>query len=228
MAVTFFQYIHRLTWLHEMKGRWKLLCLILLTLSATSSTAWFHFLIIGFVLAAALVVSQLPFFSILKELKWLFILLVIVFFLSGWLLTARLSLMVLISIIMTGTTTPQAINQGITWYLRPIPFVKEVRIATMINLIFNFIPMIFSQYQEMSHAQHARLVGLRKNPVRRIKLLVIPLVGRMLRQADELIFAMEARSYSEVRVKERETLGSKWDFLSVCVSLIIFLFVLFS
>ena len=199
MAMTAFQYIHKTTWLHQLDGRSKLLSLILLTASVSMANKWEHFLLLTCLLVVALIFSMLPMMRIIKELKWLGVLVVMIFFISGWELAIQLSLMVLVSALMVGTTTSSTINHSIAWYLRPIPFIPEVRIATMIHLIFVLIPMILSRYQEMKHAQQSRCIDLRKNPIKRLKFITYPLLNRMLKSADELVLAMEARCYSELR-----------------------------
>ncbi|MCL1991144.1 MAG: energy-coupling factor transporter transmembrane protein EcfT [Defluviitaleaceae bacterium] len=217
--VTFFHYIHQETVLHRMDGRLKLGCLFVLTFSATLASGWLSFLILLSLLSCGLVVSKLPLVTLMKEMKLLAVMLIIVFLTNGFHFASRLILMMLISVLMSGTTSLTTVKNTIEWYLRPIPFIPEVRIATMINLTFVLIPMIFDNYLEMTDAQKARCVTLRKNPIRRIKWLVFPLLSRTLRRADELIYAMEARCYSETRTRAtfKPTHRLDWLILALCL-----------
>jgi energy-coupling factor transporter transmembrane protein EcfT len=91
------------------------------------------------------------------------------------------------------------IKAGIQWILKPVPFIPENRIATMISLMIRFLPLILEQAQEISEAQKARAVENCKNPIKRLVLFTIPLLRRIFETADSLVLAMEARCYSEVR-----------------------------
>ena len=223
--MTFFHYIHKKTIIHQMDGRLKLLCMLLLTISASMASKWHHYLVLLSVIGLSLMLSKLPFITILKEMKFFAIIIAIVLIMNSWLFAGRLILMLLISIVIAGTTSLQTLSNAIEWYLRPIPFVPASRIAMIIKLTFALIPMIFDHYLEMTHAQKARCIQLNKKPIRRVKLIVFPLLTRTLRQADSLICAMESRSYSEVRTKPTFKINKEdWLILLVClvVSLIIF------
>lgn len=83
----------------------------------------------------------------------------------------------------------------------PVPFIPEVQVATMINLTFLLIPVIFDNYSEMMSAQKSRCIQLRKNPIKRVNFIVFPLLSRTLRRADEIVYAMESRCYCEERTR---------------------------
>jgi len=221
--ITFFHYIHRDSMLHRMDGRLKLLCLLLLTASASMSWGWPSFLMLLVLLSCGLVVSKLPVIAIFKNMKALVIMLIIALMMNGFYFASRLVLMILISTIMAGTTPLLTIKNTIEWYLRPIPFVPEVRIATLIYLTFMLIPLIFDNYLEMMEAQKARCIGGRKNPIKRIKFIVFPLLTRTLRRADEIVFAMESRCYSETRTRGTfQTTRADWFIVTICVVILIF------
>ena len=224
--VTFFHYIHKNTLLHRMDGRVKLLCMLLLTISASLATKWYHYVLLACVISLALIASKLPLIKILKEMKFFGILVVIIILMNGWSFAGRLVLMLMISTVLAGTTPLLTVKNVVEWYLRPIPFVPEARIGTIVNLTFVLIPVIFDNYLEMMNAQRARCVELQKNPIRRMKFVVFPLLSRTLRRADEIVYAMESRCYSEIRTYATfETNKSDWMILVTC--LIILLFVVF-
>ena len=58
--ITFFHYIHKDTILHRMDGRLKLLCLLLLSLSASFASQLEHYLVLLFVVIFALLIAKLP------------------------------------------------------------------------------------------------------------------------------------------------------------------------
>ncbi len=247
--MTFFHYIHKNTILHRMDGRLKLLCMLLLSLSASFASDLQHYLVLLFVVIFALLIAKLPFKSLLKDIKFFGILILIVLtvdafnipgdpipnlpitsisiqgLITGLRFAGRLTIIILICAVITGTTPLMTLRNVIEWYLRPIPFVQEVRIATMINLTFMLIPLIFDNFAEMMNAQKARCVELRKNPIKRISFIVFPLLNQTLRRADEIAYAMEARCYSEVRTRAVfKSNKIDWLLLAICIS--VFLFVI--
>jgi len=249
--VTFFHYVHKDTLLHRMDGRLKLLCLLLLTASFSFATEWHHYIISLCITTLALIISKLPVLRILKEVRILAVMLVIVIIMNalsipgnpipyvpitalsiqgvvrGVHFAYRLILIMMIATIMAGTTPLITIKNAIEWYLKPIPFIPEVRIATIINLTFVLIPVIFDNYLEMIQAGKARCIALRKNPIKRIKLIIFPLLNLTFRKADTLVYAMESRCYCENRTQATfKTSQSDWLALGISVAvLIIVLFV---
>lgn len=199
--ITFFRYIHRDTVLHRMDGRLKLLSLLLLTFTVGRAFVWQQYLLLLCIIGFALVVSKLPVITIFKELKMVLIMIIVILIMGDIFFASRLILMMMITTVMIGTTSLSTIKHTIEWFLRPIPFVPEVRIATIINLVFVLIPVIFDNYLEMKNAQKARCIKLRKNPFTRVSFVVFPLLSRTLRRADSLVHAMESRCYSEVRTQ---------------------------
>jgi energy-coupling factor transporter transmembrane protein EcfT len=67
----------------------------------------------------------------------------------------------------------------------------------MVGLTARFFGLIMSSVREISLAQRARLVQMRRNPLYRMVALVLPLLRRSFEQADEIAMAMEARCYDE-------------------------------
>jgi energy-coupling factor transporter transmembrane protein EcfT len=120
---------------------------------------------------------------------------------AGLVFAWRLIFIITLCAIITGSTTLLTFNKVVEWYLRPIPFIPEARLATMINMTFVIIPLILDQYSEMANAQKSRCVESRKNPIKRILFIALPLLSNTLKKADELIYAMESRCYSEIRTK---------------------------
>ena len=246
--ITFFHYIHKDTVLHRMDGRLKLLCMILLSLSASLASGPLYYLVLLCLIGSALFFAKLPLFALLKDMKFFALIMVIVFvsnafnvpgepipgfplqsvsmegIILGLRFAGRLILIVMICTVMTGTTSLWAFKNVIEWYLRPLPFIPAARVATMINLTFVLLPVIFDSYTEITNAQKARCVELRKNPVKRVGFIAFPLLGNTLRRADELVYAMESRCYSEARTPAVFK-TNKIDWLLFAVSLTLLLFV---
>ncbi|MFZ3132196.1 MAG: energy-coupling factor transporter transmembrane component T [Desulfosporosinus sp.] len=199
--------------------------MILFTLAAGIATRIFDLTILTSVLGIALIGSRLPINNLLTEIRYFLFLIGIVIVVnsfsvpgtpitsipihgltweglnSGLMYGWRLILIILICTILTGTTTLTLLKNVIEWFLAPIPFVPEARVATMFSLTFVLIPLIFDQASEMRDAQKARCIEGRKNPIARVTFLIFPLLLHTFMRADELVMAMESRCYSEVRTK---------------------------
>lgn len=246
-GITFFHYIHKNTILHKMDCRLKLLCLILLSLSAGFATKWLHYFVIICIITLAIIIARLPIAALLKDMKFFAIIILIVFIsnaftipgeqipnfpisnvsiqgiTAGLRFAGRLIIILMICTAITGTTSLMALKNAIEWLLRPIPFIPEVRIATIINLTFVLIPLIFDNYVEIISAQKSRCIQLNKNPIRRIRLITLPLLSQSLRRADEIAYAMESRCYSETRSSYiHKTNKIDWIILGTCLMILIF------
>ena len=218
-----FHYFPGQSWLHQADGRVKLACMIVYALTATLAAGDWRLLVLTLGLAAALLGSGLPVARLVSEIRYfLFFLIVIMVFhtwsvpgnpiphlpipgatweglASGLRFGWRILLIIGICVVLTGTTTLTTLKHGVEWFLRPVPFIREARVATMFSLTFVLLPLIFDQAAEISAAQKARGIENRKNPIRRIGSLALPLLMQTFRRADEMAFAMESRCYSEDR-----------------------------
>ncbi|MDR0425192.1 MAG: energy-coupling factor transporter transmembrane protein EcfT [Clostridiales Family XIII bacterium] len=246
-GITFFHYIHKDTALHRMDGRLKLLCVLLLSLAAGFAQEWHHYLAPLGIAVAAIAAARLPVAALLKDMKFFAAIIIIVLVSdafnipgdpipgfpiasvtmqgveAGLRFAARLTIIIMVCTAMTGTTSLLTFKNVIEWYLRPVPFVPEVRVATMINLTFVLIPVIFDSFSEMMDAQKARGVQSRKNLIKRVGFMVVPLLSQTLRRADEIVYAMESRCYSELRTRAVfKAHGADWGILALCLAALAF------
>ena len=124
----------------------------------------------------------------------------------------RLILLVLGSSVMTLTTTPLELTDGIEKAMRPL---KKIRvpvheIAMMMSIALRFIPILLEETDKIMKAQQARGADFESgNILQRAKSMVpilVPLFISAFRRADDLATAMEARCYrgdvGRTRMKE--------------------------
>jgi energy-coupling factor transporter transmembrane protein EcfT len=97
------------------------------------------------------------------------------------------------------TTRPADLKSAAQWFLKPVPLIPEKRVALMISLCLRFFPLILAQAGQTADAVNARCGGYRKNPVRSIRFLTLPLLKKTVMAADHLDLAMTARCYTENR-----------------------------
>ena len=138
----------------------------------------------------------------------------------------RLAFIVVLGFTLISTTRPSEIKAAVQWFLKPVPFIPEQKVAIMMGLVLRFVPVIFDQAAETGEAQKARCVQNRKNPVYRLIKLGFPLMRRTFERADDLVAAMEARGFSENRTDPELTAHPRdWIALLVvtclCISVLI-------
>ena len=237
--LTAFGYFSGSTLLHLLDARFKLLFIILLSLVILH----LHFIPMGIISGLLLVVilfTRLPLFQMLKELRYFFVLLIFVFaarvlstggdslidlkllvitsqgLWAGALVSWRLALVVLLAFTIISTTLPTDIKAAVQWYLKPVPWIPEKKVAIMMGLILRFVPVIFDQAAETVEAQNARCVQNRKNPVYRLIKLGFPLIRRTFERADDLVAAMEARGFNEKRT-DPQLISRRHDWIALIV-----------
>lgn len=249
--INIFHYLPRKSIIHMLDGRIKLICMICFSIIITAAVKVIDLSILTCVLLITLIGAGLPVKKLLTEIRYflfLIIMVVIVHSISipgapisgipipgltweglrsglcfGW----RIILIILVCAILTGTTSLATLKNVIEWFLRPIPFVRESRIGTMFSLTFVLIPLIFDQASAMMDAQKSRCIEVRKNPIRRIVFLALPLLLQTFRRADEMVLAMESRCYSEDRTPAEFKTGYR-DWLALSFTLLICAFVFFA
>ncbi len=117
-------------------------------------------------------------------------------FREGVLICTKLLTIIIAGGLFTFTTRISEIKAGVEWFLRPLPFISGRKIAVMIGLMVRFIPVIIDTAEDIRNAQEARSAGASKNVLLRMKLLVPPLMRKLILEADKLSAAMESRGYS--------------------------------
>lgn len=220
------QYVPGQSFLHRADPRSKLLFIILFaTLVFLANNTLTYSVLIAFTLFTVLL-SRLSLSYILKSLKpvWILILFTVVlhiFITKGgtvyyqWgsftieqegvrqaiFISLRLGLLVLISSLLTLTTSPIDLTEGLERLLGPFGKigVPVHEIALMMSIALRFIPTLMEETDKIIKAQSARGADFTSgNLVRRAKNLVpiaIPLFISAFRRAEELALAMEARGY---------------------------------
>jgi energy-coupling factor transport system permease protein len=130
----------------------------------------------------------------------------------GLFLALRILLLVSAAGLLTATTAPVALADGIEDLLSPL---KKLRfpaheVAMMMTIALRFIPTLHEEAQKIARAQAARGADLSEGGllkrVRAMLPVLVPLTIGAFRRADELAEAMESRGYrgGEGRTRYRE------------------------
>ena len=147
-------------------------------------------------------------------------------------MAVRLVLLVAGSSLMTFTTTPNGLTDGLEKLLHPLNriHVPVHEISMMMSIALRFIPILLEETDKIMKAQAARGADFDTgNLFQRAKAMVpllVPLFVSSFRRANELAMAMEARCYrgGDKRTRLRELKYTKLDFygaLAVAAFLVI-------
>ena len=142
----------------------------------------------------------------------------------------RIFILILISSLLTLTTKPTELNNGLEAVLSPLEKIglKTSILAMMIAIALRFIPTLLNEAFKILKAQASRGVdfkeGKLKDKVVQIVSLLIPMFIISFKRAEDLSDAMEARGYipGEKRTKINEMKMKFTDYLSLVV---VFIFV---
>ena len=138
----------------------------------------------------------------------------------------RLVLLVISSQLLTLTTSPIALTDGLEALMSPLKKVHfpAHEIAMMMSIALRFIPTLMEEADKIMKAQQARGADFESgNLLARAKAMIpllVPLFVSAFRRADELAMAMEARCYrggeGRTRLKQlKYTRLDLWAFLAV-------------
>ncbi len=131
----------------------------------------------------------------------------------------RICALVVASSLLTYTTSPTQITDGIERLFSPLKFMRGGvhTLAMMMTIALRFIPTLIDEFEKITNAQKARGADLETgNLVERAKALIpvlVPLFITSFRRAYELAFAMECRCYhgAEGRTRMKIMKYSKLD-----------------
>ena len=143
-------------------------------------------------------------------------------------MTVRLIYLILGSSLMTFTTTPNALTDGIEKLLWPLRKIKLPvhEIAMMMSIALRFIPILLEETDKIMKAQIARGADLESgNIIQKAKAMIpilVPLFVSAFRRATDLAMAMEARCYrgGEGRTKMKPLVYQKKDYIAYAVMIV--------
>lgn len=249
----FGRYVPTNSIMHKMDPRAKLLLVfIFVCVVFLANNLWTYGLLAVFTIGV-IALSNIPFRFLLGGLKPVFLIIIFTFVLHifftkegellysfGWLeiykggliqgfyISLRFTLLILVTSLLTLTTSPIAITDGMELLLNPLKKWKAPvhELALMMSIALRFIPTLMEETDKIMKAQMARGIDFSSGPikdrVRAVIPLLVPLFVSAFKRAEELATAMEARGYQggEGRTKYRQLSWGAADSL-LMVSLVI-------
>jgi energy-coupling factor transport system permease protein len=212
--------------LHRLDSRSKMIPVTLvLILSLFTQSAWFYIILMGG-LIVALLSSGVGVSTVARGLRPILILVGITilyhiifaerggevyFSIWGWELTEvavnraaffslRLLLFTSIAFLVTLTSSPSELAEGITRLLSPLSYLRlpVAEIGMIVFIAIRFIPVLYEEFRSIRNAQLIRGMDFRGSLIERIRkttAIIIPVFMAAVQRADELALAMEARGY---------------------------------
>ena len=251
--ITIGQYYPSNSKIHKLDPRVKIICTLLYLISLFMFKSVLGYALCTLFLAVVIRISKVPFKFITKGLKPIFMLLMITvifnLFLTGtgevlvsfWILKVtdeglrtavymalRLIYLIVGSSLMTLTTTPNELTDGIEKILKPLNAIKVPvhEIAMMMSIALRFIPILLEETDKIMKAQIARGADLESgNMIQKAKAMVpilVPLFVSAFRRANDLAMAMEARCYrgGEGRTKMKPLIYKKQDYTAYAIMIL--------
>lgn len=151
-------------------------------------------------------------------------------------MTVRLILLILGTSLLTLTTSPIELTDGIEKLLSPFRRfgLPAHELAMMMSIALRFIPTLMDETDKIMKAQMARGADFEsKNIIKKAKSLIpllVPLFISSFRRADELSMAMEARCYrgGTGRTRMKQLKYTKLDFIAYAAFALLVAIVIFT
>ena len=243
--ITIGQYYPADSVLHRLDPRVKLVGTLTFLISLFLFNNLIGYVVAGLFLATMIKVSKVPFSFIVRGLRTIVILMLFtvvfnLFLTDGTVLwqwkfikitregietavfmALRLTFLIIGSSIMTLTTTPNQLTDGLERLLSPLKVIKVPvhEIAMMMSIALRFIPILMEETDKIMKAQIARGADFESgNLIQKVKSMIpllVPLFVSAFRRANDLAMAMEARCYhgGEGRTQMKPLIYKKNDYI---------------
>ena len=246
--ITLGQYYQTESVIHRLDPRVKLAGTVVFIISLFCITKIWGYFCAALFLFAVIRLSTVPFKYMVKGMRSiLFLLLLTVIFnlfltpgealITIWklkitkegiriavLMAVRLTMLIIGSSIMTLTTTPNNLTDGMEKAMSPLKLIRLPvhEIAMMMSIALRFIPILMEETDKIMKAQIARGADFESgNLIKKAKAMVpllVPLFISAFRRANDLAMAMESRCYrgGEGRTKMKPLKYKKQDIIGYC------------
>ena len=249
--ITLGQYFPGDTPVHRLDPRTKLILLVLYIVALFQAKTWGAYLLLILVTAVCMTVSHISPKNIFKGLKPMLFVIALTALLNlfytegtpvreGWIITwegidravkmmLRITLLITGTFLLTYTTSPMALTDGLELLLKPLKKLKVPvhEMTLMMSMALRFIPTLIEETDKIMSAQKARGADFETgNLIQRAKALLpilVPLFVSSFRRADELAVAMESRCYhgGEGRTRMTQLKYGKNDYFALFLGLLL-------
>lgn len=238
---------------HRLDSRTKLLLVMLYIVALFQAKGWISYGILTLVTALCMALSHISPRNIFKGLKPMIFIIALtgllnIFYtdgtpiLPGWIITwegitraiqmvLRIVLLITGTFLLTYTTSPIALTDGLELLLNPLKKVKLPvhEMTIMMSMALRFIPTLIEETDKIMSAQKARgadfETGSLMDRAKALLPVLVPLFVSAFRRADELAVAMESRCYhggeGRTRMKQLKMAGRDYTALGLGILLLV-------
>ena len=249
--ITLGQYFPGDTPIHRLDPRTKLILVVLYIIALFQAKAWLSYLLLIALTIICMAISRITPKNIFKGLKPMLFIIVVTALLNlfytkgtpvreGWIITwegidhavkmmLRITLLITGTFLLTYTTSPMALTDGLEMLLRPLKKLKVPvhEMTLMMSMALRFIPTLIEETDKIMSAQKARGADFETGSlIQRAKALLpilVPLFVSSFRRADELAVAMESRCYhgGEGRTRMNELHYATNDYVALFLGILL-------
>lgn len=246
--ITLGQFFPGNTIVHRLDPRAKLICTLVYITALFLARGFFAYLLMLVVLVTCLSLSKISPKAVFRGLKPVIVIILLtvvlnIFFIRGesvlfhyrfilitreglmtaGFMAARLIMLIIGTFLLTYTTSPIALTDGLEQMLSPLKKIKLPihELAMMMSIALRFIPTLIEETDKIMSAQKSRGADFETGGIMKraksIIPLIIPLFISAFRRADELATAMESRCYhgGEGRTRMKVLKASARDYLAL-------------
>ncbi|MDR0696714.1 MAG: energy-coupling factor transporter transmembrane protein EcfT [Christensenellaceae bacterium] len=239
--------------IHKLDPRIKLILMVLYIVGVFLVNYFFSYIPVAIFLLIIVFSSKVPLNKVIKSVKGILLIIILTAILNiffnksdnviwswnflvvtdgGLKLAGKLALKLLFLVVgtsmLTFTTTPMGITDGLESIMKPLKALKVPvhDIAITMSITLRFIPILIEEIDKIIMAQKARGAAFDTGGlIKRIKAflpVLIPLFVSAFRRADELAAAMDARCYNATpnRTKLKELKCMPRDICALVISAI--------
>ena len=249
--ITLGQYFPGDTPIHRLDPRTKLILVVLYIIALFQAKAWPSYLLLIALTIICMAISRITPRNIFKGLKPMLLIIAVTALLNlfytkgtpvreGWIITwegidhavkmmLRITLLITGTFLLTYTTSPMALTDGLEMLLRPLKKLKVPvhEMTLMMSMALRFIPTLIEETDKIMSAQKARGADFETGSlIQRAKALLpilVPLFVSSFRRADELAVAMESRCYhgGEGRTRMNELHYATNDYVALFLGILL-------
>ena len=224
--ITLGQFFPGDTVVHKLDPRTKLILVIVFIVALFLAVDWISYAVMFVITGFCVWLSKVKLKSILRGLKPLIFIIVLTGILNlfytkegkvlfdwwiftvttggikrAFLMVVRIMLLITGTLLLTYTTSPLALTDGLEMLLNPLKKIKVPvhEMSMMMSMALRFIPTLIEETDKIMSAQKARgadfSTGKLTERAKALLPLLVPLFVSSFRRADELAVAMESRCY---------------------------------
>ena len=237
---------------HELDPRVKIIMTFVFIISLFLIESFATYLVVAVFLAAAIKLSKVPIKFVIRGLRPILMIIVITFIINllmtpgkivfqlGFIkiteeglkqagfMAIRLTLLIMGTSLLTLTTSPIILTDGIEALLKPFKRfgLPAHELAMMMTIALRFIPTLMEETEKIMKEQKSRGADFETGGIiqkaKSLIPLLVPLFISSFRRADELAMAMEARCYrgGYNRTKMKESIMTKIDYIACGIQVV--------